>query len=309
MNAEITVFEPDKLAMAYTADDQVQAILDRIRTDAMAVAIDISTATGRKECKSLAYKVSRTKIAFDDAGKVLVEEARKKVQTIDARRKHVRDTLDDLRDEIKKPVDDWEAAEERRKSALEDRLKTIDTPDRSFQDNPAEIRADIDRIRAVTIDESWEEYQKIAEAKQAKSIAVLSTVLEMADFRVQQEMELRRAKEAEEQARRAAEEAEKKIREGEAAKRAEEDRRRKEQERMRIEQERAARKEREDAEAARIAAEMKETEAAAESAPAPEPDPRDRAVAEIAKAITGLSVRQIAEALVDGKIPHMEFCQ
>lgn len=81
----------------------------RMKEETSKVEVDLTTERGRKAIASMAYKVSRTKTAIDDAGKLLCEEARKKITAIDASRKQIRDALDALRDEVRKPLTEWEA--------------------------------------------------------------------------------------------------------------------------------------------------------------------------------------------------------
>lgn len=88
-------------------------LLAKIEAEARRHTFDIGTPGGRKDCASLAYKVARSKTAIDDAGKGLVEEWKKQSKVVDYARKKARDRLDALRDEVRKPLTDWEAEEKR----------------------------------------------------------------------------------------------------------------------------------------------------------------------------------------------------
>ena len=88
-------------------------LLAKIRQETATIVPDVSTAGGRKEIASLAYKVARSKTTIDDAGKSLVEDWKNQAKTVDAARKKARDYLDALRDEVRKPLDDWEAEQKR----------------------------------------------------------------------------------------------------------------------------------------------------------------------------------------------------
>lgn len=74
---------------------------------------DTSTAEGRARIKSLAYKVSRSKVALDDAGKDLVAGIKAQAATIDELRRTAREELDTLRDFVRAPLDAWEAEQDR----------------------------------------------------------------------------------------------------------------------------------------------------------------------------------------------------
>lgn len=75
---------------------------------------DTSSAKGRKEIASMARKVASMKVQIDDAGKKLNEEARARINLVDAARRDIRDKLDALKDDVRRPLTEWEAAEEQR---------------------------------------------------------------------------------------------------------------------------------------------------------------------------------------------------
>jgi len=74
---------------------------------------DLSTAAGRKRTISLSAKVATLKVKLDDMGKEVVADAKAQAKAVDASRKAMRDTLDELKIEARKPVTDWEEEEER----------------------------------------------------------------------------------------------------------------------------------------------------------------------------------------------------
>jgi hypothetical protein len=88
-------------------------LLAKIRAETATIVPDVLTAGGRKEIASLAYKVARSKTTIDEAGKTLVAEWKSKSAQVDASRKKARDYLDALKDEVRKPLDDWEAEQAR----------------------------------------------------------------------------------------------------------------------------------------------------------------------------------------------------
>lgn len=109
------------------APGQIRALVERIQKDARAQAapLDISSPEGRKAIASLARKVSRSKTAIDDAGKQLNESKRAEIAVVDADRRFARETLDELRDEVRKPLNDWEKADEDRIEAHKAALTEI----------------------------------------------------------------------------------------------------------------------------------------------------------------------------------------
>jgi hypothetical protein len=215
------------------AEGGVDAILAKIRSEVATVDVDISTAQGRKNCASLAYRVARSKTALDDMGKTLVAEWKSRSAIVDAERRRIRDELDALRDQVRKPLDDYEQAEKDRIEGHENALRALH--DLGTYDDPELTLIEIDRRLTVLAEpdhRSWQEFHKRAEQSRTSSINMLtalrtSVIKRDADRaeleRHRQEAAAREAKErdaqiAAEAAKRAREEAEARaIQEREAA--------------------------------------------------------------------------------------------
>jgi len=103
----------------------LDGMLVGIRTEAMSFVPDLSTVDGRKFIAATAYNVARSKTTIDKAGKDLVAEQKAAIKEIDNRRKHSREYLDELRDEVRKPLTDWEAEQEKIAQAEADADKLV----------------------------------------------------------------------------------------------------------------------------------------------------------------------------------------
>ncbi|KAA1057192.1 hypothetical protein [Azospirillum argentinense] len=269
-STELAVLPPALVPASVFAPGGVETILVKLEADVRTAAkdLDISTDKGRKAIASLAYKVARSKTALDDMGKGLVEETKKQVALIDADRRVIRDRLDKLRDEVRKPLDDFEAAEQKRVEQHEAGIADIQSMPLFSGDRTTDDVAD--RLaKAQAIDTSgFQEFTARAEAAKAAAIATLTAALENSRARDAERAELERLRrEAAERAAR--EEAERIEREKqEAADRAAEQARRDAEEKACQEREEAER-------AAAAERERIEREAQAE---------RDRAAAEQARA-------------------------
>jgi colicin import membrane protein len=141
----------------------VEKIICTVEAVVRAHKFDASTEEGRAEIKSIAYKVARSKTALDDMGKEHVAELKRAAGVVDADRRTIRDRFDALRDEVRKPVDDWEAAEEARINAHVAELETLknlcqfETPEPCLDEIDARI-AEATRLRA----RDWEEFAERA---------------------------------------------------------------------------------------------------------------------------------------------------
>src|SRR5258708_3289999 len=63
---------------------------------------------------SLASKVARSKTALNEMGKNLVSELKAKTGAIDSERRTIRERLDALKDEVRRPLTDWKNADKER---------------------------------------------------------------------------------------------------------------------------------------------------------------------------------------------------
>ena len=89
--------------------EELTALLDKVSDKAKTIIPDVHTDKGRKEIAAMAYSVARTKTYLDSIGKDLVSQYKEIPKKIDSGRKFARDSLDILRDEVRKPLDMWEA--------------------------------------------------------------------------------------------------------------------------------------------------------------------------------------------------------
>lgn len=93
-----------------------------IRSEIEAFIPDVTTAKGRDAIKSFAYKITRTKTAIDDAGKKLNEDARARINVVDAARRDAKAALQAMADQVRQPLTEWEEAENVRISGCRDAI-------------------------------------------------------------------------------------------------------------------------------------------------------------------------------------------
>ncbi|MBP8062483.1 MAG: hypothetical protein KAY29_01315 [Brevundimonas sp.] len=150
--------EGTALVALFKTENGLDPLIERIAAEVRAHKPDLTTAKGRDAIKSLAYKVARSKTMLDDAGKLLTDEQRKAISTVDAARRKMREALDALKDEARKPLDDWEAAEATRIQNLKNRLDRLTNaaPAEETEEAFAEL---IGRFEAVNPEDgTWGEY-------------------------------------------------------------------------------------------------------------------------------------------------------
>lgn len=211
--SELAIIEiaPDLTPSIYV-ENGLDKFLEQIREGVKEVP-DLSTAKGRARIASLAAQVSRSKTAVEKPGRDYLKRLKEQPKVVEAELRRFVTECDHLRDEVRRPLTEWEDAEKARTEALQQRLVDLralaDVIDSAGNYLPsADIQARIHEAKSVVLDESWQE--RAAEAGVAKdsTIQQLEASLEVAQKREHEAAELERLrKEAEEKARLEREEA------------------------------------------------------------------------------------------------------
>lgn len=187
---------------------------EAMKAECDALKIDLETEKGRKAIASMAYKVARTKTAIDDAGKLLNEESRARINAVDESRREIRNQLDALKDEVRKPLTDWEQAEEARQKQVDEVTAWLRGSAKvEFDETAADIRARIAVIAATQFPaDVFQGYAVQGEALKAVALSSLEAIADRMDQEELQRAELEKLREqaakreAEDMARREAEE-------------------------------------------------------------------------------------------------------
>ena len=204
MNAttELATVPPKETALAvYSAPNGLEPWLQKIRDEVLSFVPDTSTAKGRAAIASIAHKVAKSKVALDDAGKKLVAELKGVPKLIDAERKRMRETLEALQDQVRRPLNEWEAAEEARVAAHKAVIAHIENTDTAGM-SAALIGAKVQDLDSLEINQELEEFEADAHRAKAASLITLRAALETQEKVEAEQAELirlRAEKEAQEQ--------------------------------------------------------------------------------------------------------------
>lgn len=324
---DLVVIEKKNAMAVFTNNDQLDPLIELIEKEARSLVPDVTTKKGRDAIASMAHKVARSKTYIDNAGKDLVAELKALPKQIDESRRVVRERLDALKDEVRRPLTEWEAEQERIKAeeamnamhaeALEMNIKFDQELAAKFEadhEMALLMDKDIDRERADKAAEA--ERQRIAREEEIKRQAEEKSKREAAE-KAQREIDAVAAREreailAKERAERERIEAQQRAEreQREAAERAEREKQAAVESERRKAQEEAdrIRREAEQREQARLAEEKRKADEQARR----EADVKHRKTVgtEIVKALlanTSLSRDQAIEVLTaikDGNIPH-----
>ncbi|HHQ2583437.1 TPA: cell envelope biogenesis protein TolA [Providencia rettgeri] len=216
MANELVVIEKSTALDVFKSSNSVEDIISKIESEVNSFVNDVNTDKGRKEIKSLAYRVAQSKTYLDGLGKELVAELKEIPKLIDANRKTVRDRLDALRDKVRQPLTEWETEQDRIKAEKQ----MLEWHEEALEMNEAFDKALAERIEsdheiALLMNEKFDrdlaeakaeaERQRIAHEEELKKQASEQARLE-AEQKAQQEIEA--AAQREREAKKAAERAE-----------------------------------------------------------------------------------------------------
>lgn len=232
---DLVVIEKSNAMAIFTSKEQLDPLLEKIETEARSLVPDLTTKKGRDAIASMAHKVARSKTYIDNAGKDLVAELKALPKQIDESRRIVRERLDALKDEVRRPLTEWEAEQERIKA--EEAMNALHTEalvmNEEF-DRQLAARIEADHEMALLMNDKFDRDRE-EQRRQAEQ--------------AQRERDERLKQEAAEQACRDAEAKHKAEIEAAARREAEEKARAEMAERQRIEAEQRAAREKQEAEA------------------------------------------------------------
>ncbi|WP_421560858.1 MULTISPECIES: hypothetical protein [unclassified Pseudomonas] len=213
---------------------------DAVKAEVTAEVPDLTTVKGRARIASLAATVSKSKKAVETPGRDYLKRLKEMPKVVEAELREFVDAMDALRDETRKPLTDWEAAEAAKKREIEawvgelhlDPL-TISTADSEY------LKISIGAFEGIVIDGEWlGDYEAEALRLKADTLEALRAALvKREQYEAEQAELIRLRAEAEAQAQR--------DRDAEIARVAAEQARLQAEQQAQVEREAAARREQE----------------------------------------------------------------
>lgn len=144
---------------------------DAVQAEVAAEVPDLTTRKGRERIASLAAKVSKSKAAVEKPGRDYLKRLKEMPKVVEAELREFVNKMDALRDETRRPLTEWEEAEDRRVAAHEQAIDRIKAHGVELGQLASEDLLDrIGKIEAVVLGDSWEEFA--AEAGQVKDQAL-----------------------------------------------------------------------------------------------------------------------------------------
>lgn len=168
----------DDKAPAVFGHNKLDVFVAQVRAQVIGEVPDLTTDKGRKRIASLAMKVARSKTAVDGVGRAYLKQLKGLPKVIEAELRDFETSMNALRDEVRKPLDDWEAEQAAKKAAKQAIIDQIIDSYTLPQDATAEeIRGRLAGLEAEPIPEAIGDRLEEAEFKVKHGITVLTEAL------------------------------------------------------------------------------------------------------------------------------------
>ncbi|MEW5171500.1 hypothetical protein [Klebsiella michiganensis] len=168
---DLVVIEKKNAMAVFTNNDQLDPLIELIEKEARSLVPDATTKKGRDAIASMSHKVARSKTYIDNAGKDLVAELKALPKKIDESRRVARERLDALKDEVRRPLTEWEAEQARiaaEKAAEVERLR-IEAEQKAALESLRK-QVEVDHEMALLMNDAFdrEQAEKKAEAERQR---------------------------------------------------------------------------------------------------------------------------------------------
>jgi hypothetical protein len=162
-NTQIAVKENAGVAVPFVpySAGQVDGIIAKIRKECAVEKPDISTKKGREAIISASRLVSTKKMEFVREIEAAIKDQKEQVKRVDGERIRAVKELDVLRDEIRRPVTEWEKIEEERIAVREARLSEIIAIETSVAETQEQIKRSIAKLAELS-EFDWQEFTRRA---------------------------------------------------------------------------------------------------------------------------------------------------
>lgn len=170
---------PDNAPLIF-GQNSLSRFVELVRAEVVGEVPDLTTDKGRKRIASLAAKVARSKTAVDGAGRAYLKKLKDLPKAIEAELREFTADMDALRDDVRKPLNEYEAAEVARRDAIEDAVQGIIDLSTVLEDaTSAEIEQQCANLQALIINEAtYQERLEEAEEKRKYGIQVLAAAFD-----------------------------------------------------------------------------------------------------------------------------------
>ncbi|MGR3991624.1 hypothetical protein [Pseudomonas sp. 1121_17] len=178
----------------------LQQFIDLVKGEVLGEVPDLKTRKGRERIASLAAKVSKSKTAVEKPGRDYLRRLKEMPKVVEAELREFVTKMDTLRDETRRPLTEWEAAEDARIDRHNDRLNWLKTlADDLGELNSLQLKGLIAEAEGMQLGAHWEEFEAEAGAVKDKVLSALRAALTKRETFEAEQAELVRLRRAEEE--------------------------------------------------------------------------------------------------------------
>ncbi|WP_432777495.1 hypothetical protein O4O02_18550 [Pseudomonas fortuita] len=180
----------------------LQQFINLVKGEIEGEVPDLTTRKGRERIASLAAKVSKSKTAVEKPGRDYLRRLKEMPKVVEAELREFVTKMDALRDETRRPLTEWEAAEDARIDRHNDRLNWLKTlADDLGELSSLHIKGLIAEAEGMQLGDHWEEFEAEAANTKDKVLTTLrAALLKREQFETEQSELARLRREAEERA-------------------------------------------------------------------------------------------------------------
>lgn len=200
----LVAIEDGKEAEVYTPEG-AEKILTKIEGIVGSTVYDISDQAQQDECRSMAYRIRRTKSLLDNKGKEYTADLRAKVSAVNSVRNTYKDKLVELEEKVRRPLTEYEDALKEADNVVDAWAGAADVP--VTEDVTVEqLQAAVDLIERADIEEYHEEKWDTLKAAKTECLKMLADKIAQVEKREADKAEAERMRKENEELKRKQEE-------------------------------------------------------------------------------------------------------
>jgi phage-related minor tail protein len=189
--------------LLYLNQGSLKPYMDHVYKEVMSEVPDVTTAKGRDRIKSLAASVSRSKTLLEKPGRKFLKDLKEQPKIVEGNLREMVTFFDNLRDEVRKPVTDYENEQKAHQEMLQAKVSYFAEEYAGMMENAPNNLTErlqfFERVHAALtaekVDASYDQYQEAGTAAKAETLDKIE--LRIAGTKAEIQEQKRLAEEAE----------------------------------------------------------------------------------------------------------------
>lgn len=184
INVSSIKMRKNSVIATFSDTSKIDPLIEKVRAEVMEHKPDLTSKKGREAIASLAHKVSKMKTGV--VSKMIapsIEDAKAIVKNVGAGKKHFEAQMDALRDEVRKPLTEWQEAEKlkekKRIADIQEKIAGISSiaDFNGQQPSKDDVTSLIEAVDAIDCEQGFDEFTQDALQAKSKAKEILSEAL------------------------------------------------------------------------------------------------------------------------------------